>query len=61
MTVAEFGALIRKMRDAQKEYFKHRDRMSLEKSKKLEKEVDAILDNPYFNSNEPMLKQGSLF
>ena len=39
---AEFRSLVREMREAQKEYFRHRDREVLIRSKQLEKQVDAF-------------------
>ena len=49
MTVAEFGQLVRKMRDAQKEFFKTRCSRQMQRAKDLEKQVDNILSNSYFN------------
>ena len=40
MNQSEFILLVEQMRNAQKEYFKTRDRMVLLKSKELEKKVD---------------------
>ena len=40
MNQSEFMLLVEQMRNAQKEYFKTRDRMVLLKSKELEKKVD---------------------
>lgn len=49
MTLSEYAQLIKEMRQAQKAYFQTRDRAILDKSKQLEKRVDAetakILDN----------------
>lgn len=39
----EFIELVRKMRNAQKEYFRTRDKRVLQESKQLECRVDAIL------------------
>lgn len=39
----EFIELVREMRNAQKEYFKTRDKNILQKSKELERKVDALL------------------
>lgn len=43
MTTGEFAYLVKKMRDAQKEYFKTRSSDSLHHSKDLEKQVDEVL------------------
>lgn len=43
MTDAEIIDLVRWMRAAQKAYFKTRDRVDLEASKKLERQVDQAL------------------
>ncbi len=40
MTAKEFFSLVTEMRNAQKMYFRTRDRNDLQKSKKLEKQVD---------------------
>ena len=39
----EFIELVRQMREAQKEYFHTRDRQVLQRSKALEKRVDALI------------------
>lgn len=39
----DFKKLVNEMREAQKRYFKTRDRKDLQKAKKLEKEVDDFL------------------
>lgn len=39
----EFIELVRQMREAQKEYFRTRDRQVLQRSKALEKRVDALI------------------
>lgn len=39
----EFIELVRQMREAQKEYFRTRDRQVLQRSKVLEKRVDVLL------------------
>lgn len=44
MSDPEFRALVREMRDAQKEYFRCRMREVLVRSKQLEKQVDAALE-----------------
>ena len=41
-----FRELVRAMREAQKKYFRTRDTAELEKSKKLEREVDRALRAP---------------
>ena len=41
---AEFVALVREMRQAQKEYFKTRDRDVLNRSKSLERQVDKAIE-----------------
>ena len=46
MTDLEFRALVRDMREAQKEYFRRRDREVLIRSKGLEGQVDAALQRP---------------
>lgn len=43
MNDEQFKALVNKMRQAQKEYFRTRSSQSLERSKKLEREVDQEL------------------
>lgn len=43
MNNQEFTELVREMRQAQKDYFRTRSREALEKSKQLEKAVDAVL------------------
>ena len=44
MNIEEFAKLVKKMRDAQKMYFKTRDSKVLSESKRLEKEVDKAVD-----------------
>lgn len=44
MTDSELIALIRRMRAAQKSYFRYRDSLALEESKALEQQVDRELD-----------------
>lgn len=51
----EFFELVREMRNAQKEYFKTRDKNVLLKSKELERKVDAYLSQQVIN------QQTSLF
>lgn len=43
MTTGEFADLVKKMRDAQKEYFKTRSNDSLRRSKDYERQVDEVL------------------
>lgn len=45
MTTGEFADLVKKMRDAQKEYFKIRSSDFLRRSKDLEKQVDDVLSS----------------
>ena len=54
MTFAQFVAKVSEMRNAQRSYFRTRDRAFLEKSKTLEKEVDKAVEVFY----DP---QGDLF
>ena len=42
------------MREAQKEYFRTRDKQALQKSKALEKRVDGMIDE-YFKPKQPGL------
>ena len=42
------------MREAQKEYFRTRDKQALQKSKALEKRVDNMIDE-YFKPKQPGL------
>lgn len=53
--VEEFIKKVQEMRNAQKEYFKTRDRVSLAKSKELERKVDNMLSN--LVPNKPNLFQ----
>jgi hypothetical protein len=53
--IEEFIKTIQEMRNAQKEYFKTRDRVSLAKSKELERKVDNMLSN--LAPNKPGLFQ----
>ena len=53
----KFKDKVRKMRQAQKEYFRNRDKNVLMQSKRLEKEVDELLDPPKPKGPE----QGELF
>ena len=45
MTDKDFFDLVAKMRKAQRDYFKYRDRATLEYSKELERKVDAEIYN----------------
>ena len=47
MTNEEFSALVRDMRTAQNEYFKTRSKDALNKSKRLERQVDEALHKHY--------------
>lgn len=51
----EFVELVREMRNAQKEYFKTRDKNVLQRSKELERKVDSFLAQLVIN------QQTSLF
>jgi mitochondrial fission protein ELM1 len=42
--LSEFAQLVKDMRTAQKSYFKTRNNIDLETSKRLEKQVDAALE-----------------
>jgi hypothetical protein len=46
MTDADIIHLVIRMRTAQKEYFRTRDRTFLDVARKLEREVDAALETP---------------
>ena len=54
--LSDFEKLVRAMRHFQRQYFKARTNDMLEKSKQLEKEVDA-----YLAAKEAAIKQPSLF
>ncbi len=41
----EFLLLVQRMRQAQKDYFAHRERETLELSKSLERQVDQFIEN----------------
>lgn len=45
----KFIELVREMRNAQKEYFKTRDKSALLKSKELERKVDSFLTQQVIN------------
>ena len=45
MTTGDFADLVKKMRDAQKEYFKTRSSDSLQRSKDYERKVDEVLSS----------------
>ena len=51
----EFIELVREMRDAQKEYFRTRDKNVLQRSKELERKVDTYISQRVIN------QQTSLF
>ena len=51
----EFTELVRDMRNAQKEYFKTRDKNVLQRSKELERRVDTYISQQVIN------QQTSLF
>ena len=51
----EFIELVREMRNAQREYFKTRDKKVLQRSKELERKVDSFLEQLVIN------QQTSLF
>ena len=53
--IEEFIRTVQEMRNAQKEYFKTRDRVSLAKSKEQERKVDNMLSN--LAPNKPNLFQ----
>lgn len=44
MTPDDFRALVRRMRDAQRRYFRTRDRAILEEAQRIEREVDAAIE-----------------
>jgi hypothetical protein len=44
MTAAELAGKVKAVRDAQKAYFKTRDKAALALSKRLEKDLDGIVD-----------------
>lgn len=58
MTVTELADLVRRMRDAQRRYFRTRSGEDLDKSKALEREVDLALETALAPPGE---KQGQLF
>lgn len=58
-TMQEFVRLVCAMRTAQKVYFRSRDKDALQKSKQLEKEVDAQLAK--FDNKLPKFKQIGLW
>lgn len=65
MSHSEFIGLVQKMRGAQRDYFKTRDKYSLEKSKALERQVDKALAEGITPDNTPGAEyneqQGHLF
>ena len=56
----DFVMLVSKMREAQKAYFRGRTSIDLNRSKQLERQVDAELSQ-YVQSNGTLVKQPSLF
>jgi len=54
----KFTEAVKKMREAQKEYFRTRSGISLNQAKKLESEVDKMIDQVGIPSRT---SQGSLF
>lgn len=50
----EIITAVKAMREAQKEYFRTRDKQALQKSKALEERVDNMIDE-YFNPKQPRL------
>lgn len=56
----DFVQLVSKMRDAQKAYFRGHTSMDLQRSKQLERQVDAELSQ-YIVNNGQVVKQPSLF
>lgn len=56
-----FEKTVREMRAAQKEYFRGRDKNVLEKSKRLEREVDIMLAKKDLNTSVNLNDQISLF
>lgn len=55
MTQKEFMQLVMSMRKAQKRYFEFRSPSDLEKSKKLERKVDAILKDTFEHKQERLM------
>lgn len=49
---SNFAQLVKEMRDAQKEYFKHRTQSALSRSKELERKVDEELNRLVGNSQQ---------
>ena len=47
ITLEEFAEKVKQMRHYQKRYFATRDKMIMQESKKLEAEVDAIINKLY--------------
>lgn len=58
ITPAEFARLVRDMRDAQKEYFRTRDIGVLQRSKRLERRVDDVVEDL---ATSDQAEQGRLF
>ena len=61
MTAREFFDKVAQMRQCQKEYFKTRSGMALQKSKAVEREIDAEIErvNTILQSQQP--QQSNLF
>lgn len=59
MTLDEFAALVTKMRDAQRAYFRHRRPEDMQLAKDLERQVDAAIaahndkQRPLFGEEKP--------
>lgn len=55
----DFIELVRQMRNAQKEYFKTRDKSILQQSKELERKVDAYIVNVISNQQRSLFNYGN--
>ena len=55
MTAKQFFDIVAEMRQAQKNYFKTRNQGYLDRSKHLEKQIDAEIDRVQRITNEPQL------
>lgn len=55
MITKEFYALVERMRNAQKEYFRTRDKSALSASKQLEREVDEAIKKANEKEQSPSL------
>lgn len=60
MKINEFVALVEKMRNAQREYFKTRDRRILQRSIMLENLVDQEIKH-FNNETKKIIRQPNLF